>query len=146
MKAVARWVLILVALVGLGIDAYTHLDLAHLYTGNTTGTVNEGVLFQIEAGLAIAIGLWLLIRPGILSIVATLLITGGGATALIVYRYYNIGKIGPIPPMHEPIWFAEKEWSLFGELIAFAAALVLLGLAAAQRRQSHQRVGSTVAA
>lgn len=146
MKALARWGLILVALVGLGIDAYTHLDLAHLYTGNTTGTVNEGVLFQIEAGLAIAIGLWLLVRPGVLSIIATLLITGGGAAALVVYRYYDIGKIGPIPNMHEPIWFAEKEWSLFGELLALAATLVLLALAAAERRHGHRRVGSAVAA
>lgn len=146
MKAVARWVLILVALVGLGIDAYTHLHLAHLYKGNTTGTVNEGVLFQVEAGLAIAAGLWLLVRPGVLSVIATLLITGGGAAALVVYRYYDIGKIGPIPNMHEPIWFTEKEWSLVGELIAFAAALVLLGLTVAGRRHSRERFASPVAA
>lgn len=145
MKAVGRWGLILVALVGLGIDAYTHLDLAHVYMGNTTGTVNEGVLFQVEGSLAIAVGVWLLVRPGLLSAIATLMITGGGAAALVIYRYYDIGKIGPIPPMHEPIWFAEKEWSLFGELLAFAAALVLLTWALAQRRVGRRRVGSAVA-
>jgi hypothetical protein len=144
MNALVRWALILIAVVGLGIDAYTHLDLAKLYSGNTTGTVNEGVLFQIEASLAIVAGLWLLVRPGILSVVFTLLITGGGAAALLVYRYVNVGKIGPIPNMWEPIWTTEKQWSLAGELIAFAAALVLLASAVAKRR-TPDRFGSTVA-
>lgn len=146
MKTVARWGLVLVALVGLGFDAYTHLDLAHLYMGNTTGTVNEGVLFQVESGLAIAAGVWLVLRLNLLSIVFTLLVTGGGAAALVVYRYYDIGKIGPLPNMHEPIWFTEKEQSLFGELLAFAAALVLLGWDLAQRRRAPRRVGRAVAA
>ncbi|HEV7192582.1 MAG TPA: hypothetical protein VGN35_05180 [Jatrophihabitantaceae bacterium] len=146
MNAVARWGLILFALVGLGIDAYTHLDLAHLYMGNTTGTVNQGVLFQVEAGLAIGAGLWLLVRPGVLSILATLMITGGGAAALVVYRYYDIGKIGPLPNMHEPIWYTKKEWSLAGELIAFAAALALLALTMAARRRSGRPVRTSVPA
>ena len=146
MNAVARWGLIVVALVGLGIDAYTHLDLAHLYMGNTTGTVNEGVLFQIEAGLAIAAGVWLLLRPGVLSIIATVLITAGGAAALVVYRYYDIGKIGPIPNMHEPIWFTEKKWSLAGELIALVAALVLLAITALNRRRAPRGAARPVAA
>jgi multisubunit Na+/H+ antiporter MnhC subunit len=144
MNALVRWGLILIAVLGLGIDAYTHLDLAKLYSGNTTGTVNEGVLFQIEASLAIVAGLWLLVRPGILSVVFTLLITGGGAAALLVYRYVNVGKIGPIPNMWEPIWTTEKQWSLAGELIAFVAALVLLANAVAKRR-TPDRFGSTVA-
>lgn len=146
MNAVARWGLIVVALVGLGIDAYTHLDLAHLYMGNTTGTVNEGVLFQIEAGLAIAAGVWLLLRPGMLSIIATVLITAGGAAALVVYRYYDIGKIGPIPNMHEPIWFTEKKWSLAGELIALVAVLVLLAITVLNRRRAPRGAARPVAA
>ena len=146
MNAVARWGLIVVALVGLGIDAYTHLDLAHLYMGNTTGTVNEGVLFQIEAGLAIAAGVWLLLRPGVLSIIATVLITAGGAAALVVYRYYDIGKIGPIPNMHEPIWFTEKKWSLAGELIALVAVLVLLAITVLNRRRAPRGAARPVAA
>lgn len=146
MKTVTRWGLILVALIGLGIDAYTHLDLAKLYSHNTTGTVNEGVLFQVEAGLAIAAGLWLLVRFGVLSVIATLLITGGGALALVVYRYNNVGKIGPIPNMYEPIWTTKKQGSLAGELIAFVAALILLGMVMAERRHVGRRVGSAVAA
>jgi hypothetical protein len=137
MNALTRWPLAVVAAAGLGIDAFTHLDLAHLYQANTTGTVNEGVLFQIEAALAIVAGLWILLRPGVLSAGFTLLVAGGGAFVLLLYRYVNVGKIGPIPNMWDPGWFPEKKWSLVGELIAVVASLVLLVLALVSHRASR---------
>jgi hypothetical protein len=139
MNALTRWTLAVVAAAGLGIDAFTHLDLASLYRFNTTGTVNESVLFQIEAALAIVAGLWILLRPGVLSAVFTLLVAGGGAFVLVLYRYVNVGKIGPIPNMYDPGWFTEKKWSLAGELIAVGASLVLLVLALASRRTGVRR-------
>jgi hypothetical protein len=138
MNALTRWALAVVAAAGLGIDAFTHLDLAHLYQANTTGTVNEGVLFQIEAALAIVAGIWILLRPGVLSAGFTLLVAGGGAFVLLLYRYVNVGKIGPIPNMWDPGWFPEKKWSLVGELIAVVASLVLLVLALASHRASRR--------
>jgi hypothetical protein len=138
MHALTRWPLVLLAAAGLGIDAFTHLDLAHLYQANTTGTVNEGVLFQIEAVLAIVAGLWILLRPGVLSAGFTLVVAGGGAFVLLLYRYVNVGKIGPIPNMWDPGWFPEKKWSLAGELIAVVASLVLLVLTLVSRRASHR--------
>jgi hypothetical protein len=138
MNALTRWALAVVAAAGLGIDAFTHLDLAHLYQANTTGTVNEGVLFQIEAALAIVAGIWILLRPGVLSAAFTLLVAGGGAFVLLLYRYVNVGKIGPIPNMWDPGWFPEKKWSLAGELIAVGASLVLLVLALVSHRTSRR--------
>jgi hypothetical protein len=138
MNALTRWPLVAAAAAGLGIDAFTHLDLAHLYQANTTGTVNEGVLFQIEAVLAIVAGLWILMRPGVLSAGFTLLVAGGGAFVLVLYRYVNVGKIGPIPNMYDPGWFTEKKWSLAGELIAVGASLVLLVLALVSHRASRR--------
>jgi hypothetical protein len=138
MNALTRWALAVVAAAGLGIDAFTHLDLARLYRFNTTGTVNEGVLFQIEAALAIVAGLWILLRPGVLSSAFTLLVAGGGAFVLLLYRYVNVGKIGPIPNMYDPGWFTEKKWSLAGELVAVGASLVLLVLALVSHRSSRR--------
>jgi len=129
MTAILRWALVLAAMVGLGIDAYTHLDLASSYSGNTTGTVNQGVLFQIEAGLAIVAGLLLVLRQNILTSAFTVLVTGGGAFALLLYRYVNVGKLGPLPNMYEPVWYSEKTQSLIGEFIGLGASLVLLGMA-----------------
>ncbi|MDT4937882.1 MAG: hypothetical protein QOG80_1553 [Pseudonocardiales bacterium] len=128
-----RWTLVVVAVVGLGIDAWTHFDLAALYSHNTTGTVNEGVLFQIEAVLAILAGLLLVWRQNILTSSFAVLVTGGGAFALLLYRYVDVGKIGPIPSMYDPEWFTEKQVSLAGEFIALGAALLLLGLAVHSR-------------
>lgn len=42
----------LVAVVGLGIDAYVHLDLASTYA-EAEAPVNEGILFRAEAVLAL---------------------------------------------------------------------------------------------
>jgi hypothetical protein len=138
MNTVVRWSLVVVAVAGLIVDAWTHLDLAHLYTFNTTGTLNEGVLFRVEAGLAIAAAVWILLRPGILSAIGTVLVAGGGAVLLVVYRYVDVGKLGPIPNMHEPIWYHEKVVSLIGELVALAAALAFVAVAYLARSSSRR--------
>jgi hypothetical protein len=150
MTAIVRWALVLAALVGLGFDAYTHLDLASLYSHNTTGTVNEGVLFQIEAALAIVAGLLLVLRQNIVTTAFAVLVSGGGAFVLLLYRYVDVGKIGPIPNMYDPEFFPEKTQSLTGEFIAFGAALVLLGMALyarfGARRSAAGRAAHPVAA
>jgi Ni/Fe-hydrogenase subunit HybB-like protein len=143
MNVFVRWTLALVVVVGLAIDAYTHLDLAHEFSFNSTGTVNEGVLFQVEAVLAIVSALLIVYRQNALTATVALLVAGGGAIALVVYRYVDIGKIGPVPDMYEPIWFDEKVVSLIGELVAAAGALAML-VAILFSRHASQR--HTVAA
>ena len=135
MNVVARWGLAIVIAVGLGIDAYTHLDLAHVYTGVTTGTVNQAVLFRIEAIGAIVAGLLVLLRPNLATAAVAALVSGGGVFALLVYRFVQVGKIGPLPDMSEPFWYTEKSLSLTGELIALLASLALLGYSFASARR-----------
>ena len=138
MNAALRWALAGLIALGLGIDAYTHVDLAHLYVYNTTGTVNEAVLFRVEAAAAVVAGLWVLLRPGLWSAALASLVAGGGAFALLLYRYVNVGKIGPIPNMYDPGWFTKKELSLAGELVALVAALALVaGSLIVRRRVRH---------
>ncbi len=57
MNVIARWGLVVVIVVGLGIDAYTHLDLADIYTGVKTSTVSEAAQLRLEgnAGLRAAV-------------------------------------------------------------------------------------------
>lgn len=137
-----RWALVVVAIAGLVIDAWTHFDLASTYRFNRTSTVNEAVLFRIEGALAVIAAVWLLVQPKLLSILFTILLTGGGAFALVLYRYVDVGQQGPIPNMYEPIWTGEKQLSLAGELIALAAALALLGSSLYARRAATQRVAA----
>ena len=141
MNAWTRWGLALVIAAGLAIDAFTHLDLAHNYRFNSTGTVNEGVLFQIEGISAVVVAVLILIRPNLWTGLLASALAGGGAAVLLIYRYVQVGKLGPLPDMSEPVWFREKVESLIGELVAFAAALLLVGgsLYAARRSQVRAR-------
>jgi hypothetical protein len=127
MNTLVRWALVVVAAVGLGIDAYTHFDLASLYDGNRTSTVSQGTLFRIEAVFAILVGVALIVRANVWTALAVVAVAGGGLFLLLLYRYVSVGKIGPLPDMSEPIWYAEKSWSAWGEGIAVGAALILAG-------------------
>lgn len=125
---VSRWARlgIVVIVVGLGIDAYTHIDLADIYSGNSTGTLNQAVLFQLEAAGAILAALAVVLRPSRLTAALTTLVSAGGAFVLLLYRFVQVGKIGPLPDMSEPFWYTEKSLSLTGELIALLGSLALL--------------------
>jgi hypothetical protein len=50
----------LIAVAGLGIDAYVHLDLASAYS-EAVAPVNEGILFQADAVLALVTALILIL-------------------------------------------------------------------------------------
>jgi len=135
MNVIARWGLVTVIVVGLGIDAYTHLDLSDLYSLVTSGTVNQGVLFRIEAIAAIVAALLVLVRPNRLTAAIVALVAGGGAFALLLYAKVNVGKIGPLPNMYDPGWYTEKSLSLTGELIALLGALALFAYSTASARR-----------
>ncbi|MFN2518637.1 MAG: hypothetical protein ABR604_06265 [Jatrophihabitantaceae bacterium] len=137
MNVIARWGIVIVIVVGLGIDAYTHLDLARLdiYRGVKTSTVSEATLFRIEAIGAIVAALAVIVRANRWTAALAGLVAGGGAFVLLLYRYVNVGKIGPLPDMSEPFWYTKKSLSLTGELIALLGSLALLGYSFAATRR-----------
>lgn len=110
---------------GLVTDAYTHYDLAGRFDLNTTGTISEGVLFRVEASGAVVVAVLVLLLRNALVAVLAALVGGGGALLLLIYRYLDVGKLGPIPNMYEPVWYPQKVVAVVGELVAlvFAAAL-----------------------
>jgi hypothetical protein len=135
MRSVAlRWALVTIAVVGLAIDAYTHFKTADNYDLNTTGTVNQGVLFRIEASVAIVAAVLLIVRANMLTATFALLVSGGGLALLLLYRYVAVGKIGPIPDMTEMLWYGQKTSAAVGEAITVAASAALL---AVLRRRSR---------
>jgi len=118
----------LVAAGGLAVDAYVHLDLASGYDANTA-VVSEGTLFRVEGITAIVAALLVLLTRGRLGALVAFLVAAGGAGVLLLYQYVDVGAIGPLPNMYEPIAFPEKTFSLIAEIVATVAALILLGLA-----------------
>lgn len=98
----------------LGYDAYVHLHLAANYDA-VGSTITQGALFRVEAALAIAAGLLVLISDSRLAWAAAGLTGLGGAAAVLLYRYVDVGAIGPIPNMYEPAWYHDKTWSAVAE-------------------------------
>ena len=123
-----RTVLTLIVAAGLAIDAYVHLDLASTYDVVKTSTLSQGDLFRVEAALAIVAGVALLVRPRRYTAWFAFLVSAGGVAAVLVYRWVDVGKVGPLPNMYEPYWYGEKTLSLVAEAIAAVAAAVLLVL------------------
>lgn len=123
-----EWVLILVTLVGLGIDAYVHLHIASSYRLVRTTELSQTDLFRVEAGLAVAAGVWLVVRPGRLSAAVAFLVAAGGVAAVTFYYYVDPGQLGPIPDMYEPVWYSDKTKSFDGEALAAVTSLLLVAL------------------
>ena len=123
-----RTVLTVIVAAGLAIDAYVHLDLASTYDVVKTSTLSQGDLFRVEAALAIVAGVALLVRPRRYTAWFAFLVSAGGVAAVLVYRWVDVGKLGPLPNMYEPYWYGEKTLSLVAEAIAAVAAAILLVL------------------
>jgi hypothetical protein len=83
---------------GLGIDAVVHWQNAPAYDA-VAATVSQGALFRVEAVLAAAAGLLVLVRPRRSSWLAALLVAAGGLAAVLLYRYVDVGALGPLPDM-----------------------------------------------
>jgi hypothetical protein len=43
--------------------------------------------------------------------------------AILLYRYVNVGSLGPLPNMYEPVWFPEKTTAAVAEAAATVAAV-----------------------
>jgi hypothetical protein len=124
--------------VGLIVDAYIHADLAAQYDPVTSGTVRQGDLFRVEAVVALlaAVLVVALRRPA--TDLLALSVAAGGVVAVLLYRYVEVGPIGPLPSMYEPVWYAEKSLSLAAEAVAATAAFAVLVLG--MRRAENSRV------
>jgi hypothetical protein len=139
-----RWGLAALAVAGLAVDAYTHFDLASTYRFNATSTVSEASLFRVEAVLAVLAAVALLVRRNRLTALLVVLVAGGGLVLLLVYRYVDIGRIGPLPSMYDPEWFPEKVASAVGEVVALVAGLALLVLGPVPRTDRPRRPAATL--
>lgn len=120
----------LITAAGLAVDAYVHADLASEYDG-IQATISQGALFRIEAGaasLAALLVLILLRRGSRAAFAFAILVAASAFGAIMLYRYVDVGTLGPLPNMYEPVWFTEKTTAAIAEAAAvLAAAAGLIG-------------------
>jgi len=117
------WVLRLVTAAGLAVDAYMHLKVAADYDV-IPGTISGGDLFRAESAAAIAVALLVLVRPGRLAYLLAFLVAASALGAVMLYANVDVGTLGPLPDLYEPVWFTEKTVSAIAEAVAAGAAAV----------------------
>jgi hypothetical protein len=122
----------LAVVAGLGVDAFVHFHLA----GDTgqTGTISESTLFWIQGVVALVVAILVLVRPRPVPYVIAFLVAASALGAVLLYRYADIGAIGPLPDMYEPVWYTEKAVTTIAEAVATVAAAA--GFARTARRPS----------
>jgi len=116
-----------IVVTGLVVDAFVHFHLASAFPHNKTSTLSEADLFHLEAIAAVIAAAALLVRPRRYTAAFAFLVAAAGTGAVVVYRYVDIGAIGPIPNMYDPYWApATKVLSVIAEAAAAVAAGMLL--------------------
>ena len=78
---------------------------------------------RAEAGLAAAVGLLVLVRPRPSSWLAASAVAASALAAVLLYRYVDVGSLGPLPDMYE------NTWQVPGKLLSAYAEAAAIGLA-----------------
>jgi len=112
-----------VAAVGLAVDAYAHADLASSYP---SGFLGEQNLFLVETGVALGAALLVLTSSRRGAYLGAALVAATALAAVVAYRYLDLGALGPLPDLYEPVWYPEKAVAAAGEAVALVAAVLLL--------------------
>lgn len=88
----------------LGVDAYVHAADAMCYDSSGAG-ISIGLLFRAEAVAASLAAVVVLIGwHSRLSWLPALLVAASAFGAVVLYRYVDVGALGPLPNMYEPTW------------------------------------------
>ena len=84
-RGIRWWALRVATAVALGIDAAAHWQNASAYDA-VKATLTQGQLFRVEAGLAVAVGLLVLLWPRGGVWAAALLVAASALAAVLLYR------------------------------------------------------------
>lgn len=133
-RPLAQGVARALASAGLAIDAYVHAHLADQYDG-IVESISQGTLFRIEAALASLAALLVLVWRRLPADAFAWLVAAGGLALLLVYRYVDVGALGPVPNMYEPFWSDDKKLSAVAQAVAVLATSYLLFIGVRRRRR-----------
>ena len=126
------------AAAALGVSAYVHLHLAHLFT--TLGdTITMGDLFYAQGIVAALVALWLLVRGARLAWWAAAVVGAASFVAVMLYRYVDVGAIGPLPNMYDASWRPSPDKVLSAIAEAAVVVLFVVWLLVSRRDGSEQR-------
>ena len=89
---------------------------------------SRDTLFYIQAAASVIAAVYVLVRGTRPAHLVAAVVGLSALAAVVVTRYVQIPAIGPIPSMHEPVWYTAKTASAVAEGVAgvLAAAAYLL--------------------
>ncbi|XVQ10369.1 hypothetical protein ACQP1W_49005 [Spirillospora sp. CA-255316] len=128
---------------GLAADAYVHWVFAPDMAFVEGGSIGGDLLFRVQAVVAALAGVLVLALARRWTYAVAFLVAASAVGALLLYYFVDVGAIGPLPDMYEPVWYGEKTISLVGEGIAALAALA--GMLTVRSKRA-ERTGSGPAA
>ncbi|NHA68712.1 hypothetical protein EPD83_011720 [Phycicoccus sp. CMS6Z-2] len=120
------WSLRVLVAAALVVDVVVHIRLAGGYQQASPGGIGAGNLFRVEAAVAMAVALWLLVSGSRAAFAASIVVGLSAVVAVLLYRYVDVPAVGPLPAMYEPVWFFEKSLSAVAEAVAAVGALVAI--------------------
>ena len=143
---VSGWALRLVTAGALAVSAFVHADLADRYHLNRSGGLSQGELFQIEAGAAALAALLVLLSARRLAWAFAFGVAASALAAVLINANYDIGALGPIPDMYEPLWYPEKTLTALFEAVAAGTSMLgfLMATAAARTRRRRPEIPQPV--
>ena len=125
------------AAAALGVSAYVHLHLAHRYA--YPGTISGTDLFRAQGVTAIVVGVALLATGHRWAWVAAAVVGLASFGAVMLYRYVDVGAIGPLPNMYDATWQPSPD-KLMSALVEIALPVLwAVHLVARPRTRSRTR-------
>jgi hypothetical protein len=122
-RSVPDLVLRVLAVAGLAVSAWIHYDLADRYATVPHDTIGQDDLFYAQAAVAAIVALWLLVTGMRTAWWAAALVGAGSFAAVLLYRYVDVGAIGPLPNMNDASWEPSPDKAI--SAIAEAAVVVV---------------------
>ena len=135
-------VLRVLAVAGLGVSAYIHLHLAHLYAGNGS-PISQGDLFVAQGVVAAVVAVVLLVTGWRWVWVAAAAVGAASLAAVLASRYTSLGGIGPLPNMHDASWQPSPDKFVSAVAEAAVVAVFLMWWLLVARSRERQPVLSS---
>lgn len=123
---------------GLVLTAVIHLRLAPGYQQVPHDGIGQGTLFRVQAVASLAAALYVLVRGTRPAYLIAAGVALSALAAVVLNRYVPLPAIGPLPAMHEPVWYPAKTLSAVAQ--AVAAALACAGYLLLSRARTRTRI------
>jgi hypothetical protein len=116
----------------LGVSAWIHFHLADRYATVPHDVIGQDDLFYIQAAVAAVVALWLLVTGRRFAWWAAALVGASSLGAVLLYRYVDVGALGPLPNMNDASWEPSPDKAV--SAIVEAAVVVLWLIDEVRRR------------